>query len=35
MSVKEVLLTLSKVYKIIKGKKETLSEIPLGVEKIN
>ena len=35
LSVKDVLLKFSKVYKIVGGKKETLSEIPSGVEKID
>ena len=33
--VKDVLLKFSKVYKIIREKKETLSEILSGVEKID
>ena len=35
LSVKDVLLKFSKVYKIVRGKKESLSEIPSGVEKID
>ena len=35
LSVKEVLLKFSTVYKIIRGKKEILSEIPSSVEKID
>jgi transposase len=35
LSVKDVLLKFSKVYRIVRGKKETLSEIPSGVEKID
>ena len=35
LSVKEVLLKFSKVYKTVRGKKESLSEIPSGVEKID
>ncbi len=35
LSVKDVLLKFSKVYKIVRGKRETLSEIPSSVEKID
>ena len=35
LSVKDVLLKFSKVYKIVRGKKESLREIPSGVEKID
>ena len=35
LSVKDVLLKFSKVYKIVRGNKETLSEIPSGAEKID
>ena len=35
LSVKDVLLKFSKVYRIVRGKKETLSEIPASVEKID
>ena len=34
LSVKDVLLKFSKVYKIVRGARETLSEIPSSVEKI-
>ena len=34
LSAKEVLLKFSKVYKIVRGKRESPSEIPPGVEKI-
>lgn len=34
LSVKDVMLGFSKFYKIVKGKKESLTEIPLGVEQI-
>ncbi|MCL6091204.1 MAG: hypothetical protein M1393_09230 [Candidatus Thermoplasmatota archaeon] len=34
-SVKDVLLKFSKVYKIVRGNRETLSEIPSSVEKID
>ena len=35
LSVKDELLKFSKVYKIVRGKKESLSEIPSSVEKID
>ena len=35
MSVKDVLLKYSKVYKIVRRKKETMSEIPSSIEKID
>ncbi|QRF76063.1 Transposase [Thermoplasmatales archaeon] len=35
LSVKDVLLKFSKVYRIVRGNRETLSEIPSSVEKID
>ena len=35
LSVKDALLKFSKVYKIVREKKESLSEIPSSVEKID
>ena len=35
LSVKDVLLKFSKVYRIVRGNKETLSEIPSGIETID
>ena len=35
LSVKDALLKFSKVYNIVREKKESLSEIPSGVEKID
>jgi hypothetical protein len=35
MPVKDVLLKFSKVYKIVRGKKESLSDIPSSVENID
>ena len=35
LSVKEVLLKFSKVYKIVRGKRESPSEITSGVERID
>ncbi|OWP56857.1 MAG: hypothetical protein B2I17_03605 [Thermoplasmatales archaeon B_DKE] len=35
LSVKDVLLKFSKLYRIVRGNRETLSEIPSSVEKID